>query len=180
MLGLVHPVTCLAGMRMGLFQDCVKRIDDARAASESPQRDFRKIFILYVSVSKDRDAARELARTSLSYALPTYSPRFSEELAKLRISQEELKQAGLREAYVKALGAKEATRRVSDELLDKSTFFATGTPDEVRDVCTEVASHLKAAGFDEIILGGFLGPDLPEALELIGSEIAPAMREALS
>jgi alkanesulfonate monooxygenase SsuD/methylene tetrahydromethanopterin reductase-like flavin-dependent oxidoreductase (luciferase family) len=179
MLGLVHPMTCLSAMRLGLFEECLKVVDEARASSSDPGRSFKKVFIVYVSVSKDRRAARDLARRSLSYALPTFSPNFPQELSLLGISEEEVKQANLREAYVKALGAEEATSRVSEELLDKSTFFAAGSPDEVRRICLEVASFLKPAGFNEIILGGFLGPDLSEALQLIGTEIAPAVREAL-
>lgn len=179
-LGLLHPVSCLSAMRTGLFQEYVQLVDKARENSPNPDRDYRRIYGIKVSVSNDRTAAREFAKKNMGYALATFMPHYPREFERLGISEAEVEDSGLREAYEQALGVEEAAKRVTDELLDKSTFIAAGTPDEVRDVCVEVATFLKSAGFNDVVFAGSLGPDLPEALQILGEEIAPAIEEAFS
>ncbi len=95
---------------------------------------------------------------------------------------DEIEKSGIRDAYVKALGMELAAERVSGRLLDHAVdhagFLAAGTPKECIQTCYEIAGYLKEAGFDDMILGVPLGPDTPEALEIIGKEIAPAVKEA--
>lgn len=178
-LGSLHPVSCLSAMKTGLFQEYVEVVEAIRSQSNVAEP-FRRVFGIKVSVSRDRTAAREQAKRNMGYALATFMPHYPTELARLGITEEELRDSHLHVAFDQALGVEEAAKRVSDNLLDKSTFIAAGNPEEVVKMCVEVASYLKVTGFNEVILAGSLGPDLPEALQILGEEVAPAIEEVFA
>lgn len=175
MLGLLHPVTCLSAMRQGPFEQRIREIDKTREEAGSG-RGLRKVFAIQTSVSRDRQRARDLAKRQMSYALATFMPHFPEELGRLGITAEEVERTGIQEGFQKAVGLEEIAKRMSDALLDKSTFLAAGTSDEARETCLQIVPFLKATNFDEVIIAVPLGPDLDEALEIIGTEIAPAIK----
>lgn len=177
---LISPKTSLAAMRSGMFKEAMEIVEKALAERSSPEHEFRKIFDLHISVSKNRKAAIDIAKRQVSYGLGTYLPVQShrKDLERQGLSLKILDESGIREAYVKALGVEEAGRRVSDEILEATGFVVAGTADECREKCLEITSYLQKAGFDQIVMGVPLGPDVPEALELIGREIAPAIAAA--
>lgn len=79
------------------------------------------------------------------------------------------------EAYTKGLGIEEAARRVSDDLLRRAGYVVAGTPAECVPPCLEIKRHLVKLGFDHLVFGVPLGPDVTEALELLGKEVIPAV-----
>lgn len=181
LLTQLHPVSNLGAMRVGLFKETMDIFEKTKAESSNSQRPFRKIFNFHISVSKDRIAARQLARRQTSYSLATFIPLFPKELERVGFPLDEIQKSGIRDAYVKAIGVELAAERVTERLLDHAVdnagFLAAGSPKECIEKCREIAGYLKEAGFDEIILGVPLGPDMQEALEIIGKEIAPAVKE---
>ena len=71
--------------------------------------------------------------------------------------------------------AEKMRNHVLDYALDSAGFLCAGTVDECIERLSELSPYVKEAGFDEIIIADPLGPDVPEALALIGKEIAPAV-----
>jgi len=174
---LIHPRSSLVAMRLGMFQEAMSIVEKAVGERATPEKEFYRIFNLHVSVSKDRRAAIDLARRQVSYGVGTYLPVEShrKDFERQGISIEALRQSGVREAYVKALGMEEAAERVDDDILNMTGFVVAGTVDECREKCLEITSYLRKASFNQVVLGVPLGPNVPEALELIGREIAPAI-----
>jgi alkanesulfonate monooxygenase SsuD/methylene tetrahydromethanopterin reductase-like flavin-dependent oxidoreductase (luciferase family) len=174
---LIHPRSSLVAMRMGMFQEAMSVVDAAVGQRPVPENQFHRIFNLHVSVSKDRRAAIDLAKRQVSYGVGTYLPVEShrKDFERQGISIEALRQSKVREAYIQALGMEEAAERVDDDILKMTGFVVAGTADECTEKCLEITSHLRKANFDQVVLGVPLGPDVPEALELMGREIAPAI-----
>ena len=175
----IIPISTLAAMKSGMFQDAMKAFEAARAASANPNRPFRKLFGVHVSVSKDRMAARRWARQNISFILAT-DPK---ELRQLGFPLDDV--PVMQRSYVKAEGveakgvgeaaAEKMRNHVLDYALDSAGFLCAGTVDECIERLSELSPYVKEAGFDEIIIADPLGPDVPEALALIGKEIAPAV-----
>ena len=82
----------------------------------------------------------------------------------------------VREAYVNGLGVDEAAKRVSDKLLQDAGFIVAGTPKEVLAKCEAILPLVREAGIDQLVIGVPLGPNVPEALDLIAKEIIPALQ----
>jgi hypothetical protein len=82
----------------------------------------------------------------------------------------------VREAYVKGLGVEEAARRVSDKLLEDAGFIVAGNTKEVLAKCEAIMPLVRDYGVDHLVIGVPLGPNVPEALEIIAKEIIPALR----
>jgi alkanesulfonate monooxygenase SsuD/methylene tetrahydromethanopterin reductase-like flavin-dependent oxidoreductase (luciferase family) len=55
------------------------------------------------------------------------------------------------------------------------TYYAAGTPEEVRDQIIELASAAGKFGYDHIAFAK-LGPDYEEAINLLAGEVVPALR----
>lgn len=164
----INPLTSLSGMRRGGLREAVAAIEQARQRVD-PKRPFKKIYSLKISVSKNGDRARQWAKRQASYGIATYPSA----LKKLGIDPSQVE--AIREAYVKGMGIEEAARRVSDELFDHLGFVVAGTPEECINGCQEILSHLEGMGFDHLVMGVPLGPDVPEALRLIGQTVLPAL-----
>lgn len=82
----------------------------------------------------------------------------------------------VREAYVNGLGVDEAARRVSDKLLVDAGFIVAGTAKEVLAKCEAVLPLVRDAGIDQLVIGVPLGPNVPEALDIISKEIIPVLQ----
>ncbi len=115
---------------------------------------------VWTSVSRDREAAIALARSVLINFIPYLSPIS----AYLGLDREELDavcrlvQAGRRE---------DAARTLSDRTLH--TFFAAGTPDDI----VRGSERIFDAGVELLGFSGVLGPDVEEAIHLLGKEVVP-------
>ena len=64
---------------------------------------------------------------------------------------------------------------MSDDLLKKSGLVIAGTPNEVIEESVQLKKRLSNMGFDHLVFGVPIGPDIPEALDLLGSEVIPAV-----
>ena len=77
------------------------------------------------------------------------------------------------EAYLQGKGVEEAARRISDSLLARSGMVFGGTPEDCVSSCRELKGHLAEMGFDHLVIGVPLGPNIPEAIDLLTTEIIP-------
>jgi alkanesulfonate monooxygenase SsuD/methylene tetrahydromethanopterin reductase-like flavin-dependent oxidoreductase (luciferase family) len=167
--------TSFRAAKTGLLQQADVAVETARKESPDPDRPFKKIYNLHLSVSRDGEAARQWAKRNSSYGLSGAYMRYPEVLTELGLDPEEV--GYVAEAYLKGLGLDEAARRVSDSLLERAGFVFAGTPEECVEQCLTLKPHLDALGFDHWIVGVPLGPNVPEALQLLSKEVIPAIME---
>jgi 5,10-methylenetetrahydromethanopterin reductase len=162
-----------AAVEAGMLDVLDKRLEDARKKSQNPNRPFKKIYAMHVSVSKDGNKAKQWAKRNASYGISGSYLRYPDILEKLGIDVKA--SAHVAEAYQKGLGLEEAARRVTDELLKKSGLVLAGTPDEVIEECLRLRKGLSRMGIEHLVFGVPVGPDIPEAFDLLGREVIPAV-----
>jgi hypothetical protein len=74
------------------------------------------------------------------------------------------------------LGVDEAARRVSDKLVEDAGFIVAGSAREVLAKCETILPLVRDAGIDQLVVGVPLGPNVPEALDIIAKGINPALQ----
>jgi len=161
--------TSSRAVKRGLLTKLVQAVDEARAGDDRP---FDKIYNLTVSISRDGARARQWAKRNTSYGVAGAYLRYPEVLDELGLDREEC--GYVADAYVQGLGLNEAAKRVSDTLLFEAGQVIAGTPDDVVPRLRETIPLIRKEGIDHFIFGVPLGPDVPEALELLGREVIPA------
>jgi alkanesulfonate monooxygenase SsuD/methylene tetrahydromethanopterin reductase-like flavin-dependent oxidoreductase (luciferase family) len=169
----LNPWTSFAGIHRGMFQQAVRMVGDGLNARKGRAK-FKKIYNLHISVSKDSDKAKQWAKRNTSYGLAGSWARYPEVLKATGVNLADVET--VREAYVKGLGVEEAARRVSDKLLEDAGFIIAGTSKEVLAKCDAIMPLVRDYGVDQLVIGVPLGPNVPEALEIIAKEIIPALR----
>jgi 5,10-methylenetetrahydromethanopterin reductase len=166
--------TSYRAAKTGLLKEASDRVEAARAGANG-SRPFKRIYNVHVSVSRDGNAAWNWAKRNSSYALTGTYLRYPEVMTSLGLDPEEV--AHVAEAYLKGLGVDEAARRVSDSLVRKAGLVFGGTPEEVIEQCLELKEYIVDLGFDHWVIGVPLGPNVPEALQLISTEVIPAIMD---
>lgn len=169
--------TSFLGVKSGLLKEAVQATEAARQRADGG-RPLKKIYNLHICVSRDGSRAKQWAKRNTSYGLSGAYIRYPEVLRALGLDPGEV--AYVAECYLKGLGVDEAAKRVSDSLLQRASFVFAGTPDECIGPCLELKRHLVELGFDHLVLGVPLGPDIPAALELLGKEVIPAIISSYS
>ncbi|MGH7835393.1 MAG: LLM class flavin-dependent oxidoreductase [Candidatus Binatia bacterium] len=169
----LNPWTSFSGIRRGMFQQAVQTVG-AGLKGRKAGAQFKKIYNLHISVSKDSDKAKQWAKRNTSYGLAGSLARYPEVLKATGVNLADVDT--VREAYVKGLGVEEAARRVSDKLLEDAGFIIAGTSKEVLAKCEAIMPLVRDYGVDHLVIGVPLGPNVPEALEIIAKEIIPALR----
>ena len=162
--------TSLLGIRAGLLKQAVDTVEAARKRAGKSGA-FKKIYNLHISVSRDSRHAKQWAKRNTSYGLSGAYIRYPEVLAEIGLDPEEV--GFIADAYIKGLGVEEAAKRVSDDLLTRAGFVIAGAAAECLEQCLQVKKHLMELGFDQLVVGVPLGPDVREALELLGEELIP-------
>lgn len=164
--------TSYRGTKHGFMAKIMGALDETRAAA-GDNRPFYKMMNLSCSISRDGERARQYAKRQTSIGLTGAYLRYPDVLDELGLDREE---AGyIADAYIKGRDLNEAARRVSDKLLADLGSVNAGTPEEVIPRLREMMAIGRAAGITHFVFGVPLGPDVPEALELLGSEVIPAV-----
>jgi alkanesulfonate monooxygenase SsuD/methylene tetrahydromethanopterin reductase-like flavin-dependent oxidoreductase (luciferase family) len=169
----LNPWTSLPGIQRGMFKQAVQTVTESRQAAATNGA-FKKIYNLHISVSADGDKARQWAKRNTSYALAGSLGRYPDVLKSTGVDLKDVER--VREAYVNGLGVDEAAKRVSDKLLQDAGFIVAGTPKEVLAKCEAILPLVREAGIDQLVIGVPLGPNVPEALDLISKEIIPVLQ----
>ena len=171
----IHPRTSATALAMGLFDGAME--DTELGKKERGGEPFKTIYNLHLSVSADGRRAREWAKRNTSYGLATYLVMYPKWLQAADINMAEV--AWIREAYLEGKGVEEAAARVSDQMLEKAGFIFAGTPDDCLRQIERVVPDLSKHSFDQLVIGVPLGPDIPEALDLISREVLPPLLKML-
>lgn|GEM_PF-184469 len=167
----IHPRTSTTAMTTGLFDGAFADLEAGKKERLEPS--FKTIYNLHLSVSADGNRARQWAKRNTSYGLASYLAMYPKWLEMAGLDME--RTAHVREAYLQGLGVEEAAARVTDEMLEQAGFIIAGTPDECLRKIEAVLSYLLRYRFDQLVVGVPLGPDVPEAVGLIASEILPQL-----
>jgi hypothetical protein len=168
----INPWTSLAGMREGRFRRALDTLEAALPVSK--KMGFKKIYSAKISVSQDGAAAKQWAKRQVSYGAATYPAMLK------KLGFDPLAVENIKAAYTEGHGLEEAAARVSDELASRLGFVVGGTPSECIAGYEEILHHLKGLGFSHLVMGVPLGPNVSEALELIGKKGLPALRSSLN
>jgi alkanesulfonate monooxygenase SsuD/methylene tetrahydromethanopterin reductase-like flavin-dependent oxidoreductase (luciferase family) len=169
----LNPWTSLPGIYRGMFKQALEMVSEGRKAAASDGA-FKKIYNLHISVSADGEKAKQWAKRNTSYALAGSLGRYPDVLKATGVDLKDVEP--VREAYVNGLGVDEAARRVSDKLLEDAGFIVSGTPKDVIKKCEAILPLVRDAGVDQLVIGVPLGPNVPEALDIIAKEIIPVLQ----
>ena len=144
------------------------RLQEARAQSLLGEP-LRKVMLLNASISRDGQAARQHAKRFVSHV----ASGWPDEVLKTKGIDPQAIQA-VRQAYAENRGVDYAVSLTPDEAVDR--LIIAGTPAQCTERIAELFSLAARDGFAQITLGVPLGPDIPEVIDLWGTEILPALR----
>jgi len=117
----------------------------------------------WLSISENREAAAHIMRDMIAYFGPHLEEHALESIGVSMADMEPLRELILEKRY------EEAHAAVSDNMLD---LGMVGTPSDIIQHVEELAE----AGITEIGFGGPLGPDIKEAIRLMGEKVIPYFR----
>ncbi len=136
--------------------------EGARAAGRDPA-ELDLAACVWVSIDGDRDAARHALATKIAYYGPSFAPYL---LARAGLSVEDF--APITEVLERH-GLDAAAEKVTEPML---RLGIAGDADDVIARCRWLVEH----GATHLSFGPPLGPDPLGAVEVLGSEVLPAMR----
>jgi 5,10-methylenetetrahydromethanopterin reductase len=163
----------LRGSRLSRTIDESMAIFDGfeRARAQSGRKHpLRKAMIINASLSEDGQAARAHAKRFASHVLCDEPDAI---LEKRGIDLARLKP--LRQAYENNQGVDVGATLVPDDLIDKVVI--AGTPKDCLEKITELFDLAKRRGFNQLLIGVPLGPNLKEVIEIWAKKILPALRQ---
>ncbi|MGE5220452.1 MAG: LLM class flavin-dependent oxidoreductase [Chloroflexota bacterium] len=143
------------------------RLDAARSQSGAAQA-LRKTMLINASVSRDSHAARQHAKRFVSHIASGWP---DDVLVAKGIEPKAIQ--AVRQAYAENRGVDYASSLTPDQAVEK--LIIAGTPDECTERLHKLFQLAARHGFGEIAIGVPLGPDVPEAIDLWGKEILPAI-----
>lgn len=146
------------------------RLDSARAQA-GVAHPLRKTMLINASVSCDGDAARQHAKRFVSHIVSGWP---DDVLAAKGIDAEAIQ--AVRQAYAENRGLDYASALTPDAAVDR--LIISGTPQECLDRLRSLFDLAARNGFGEITIGVPLGPDVPEAIDLWGNELLPALEDS--
>jgi alkanesulfonate monooxygenase SsuD/methylene tetrahydromethanopterin reductase-like flavin-dependent oxidoreductase (luciferase family) len=144
------------------------RLNSARAENSSLPP-LRKTMLLNASISRDGQAAKEHAKRFVSHI----ASGWPDDVLKAKGIDPQAIQA-VRQAYAENRGVDYAAARTPDQAVDQ--LIINGTPEQCIERLRQLFSLAVRHGFSEIAIGVPLGPDVPEAIDLWGKEILPALK----
>ena len=170
--GIISSGTFIPMLKAGRLPGMLATADEA-AKDFEPQKRLRKICELNVSISSDRAKAiefpkRQVAHSILQWEALGFTP---EEYAKVGVERAQVLK--LKAVFESGATVEEASNLVSDHML--KTYYAAGTPEEVRDQIIELAAAAAQLGYDHIAFAK-LGPDYEQAINLLADQVVPALR----
>jgi alkanesulfonate monooxygenase SsuD/methylene tetrahydromethanopterin reductase-like flavin-dependent oxidoreductase (luciferase family) len=168
--GLISSGTYIPMLKAGRLPEMLATAD--RAAKEfSPTKPLRKVCELNVSISRDREKAIEFPKRQVSHSILQWEALgfTAEEYQKLGVQRAQVLK--LKEAYATGATVEEASKLVNEHMV--KTYYAAGTPEEVRDQIIELAAAAGRLGYDHVAFAK-LGPDYQEAIELLANDVVPA------
>lgn len=170
--GLISSGTFIPMLRSGRLPKMLAMADEA-AQEFQPGKRLRKICELNVSISRDRERAmdfpkRQVAHSILQFEALGFTP---EEYAALKVDRSQV--LSLEANFASGATIEEAASLVTEDMVRAN--YAAGRPDEVGEQILDLARAAADLGYDQIAFAK-LGPDYEEAINLLASEVLPALR----
>lgn len=148
-------------------------IADRAAATADGDKELKHVVELCVSLSEDGDRAREYPKPFLAHTM-TGSMRdllTDRELEQLDVEPGTVDR--LQDALDGGAGIRDVADLVTDEMVDCK--FVAGSPDDCVDRLRELIDDIARMDVDQIVFH-HLGPDYEESIDLLSSEVLPAVR----
>ena len=170
--GLISSGTFIPMVRAGRQAKMLEVAENA-ARDADPSKRLRKICELNVSISRQRARALEFPKRQVAHSILQWEALgFSdEEYEKLGVERRQVYE--LKRSFAAGATVEQAASLVNQEMV--RAYYAAGTPEEVVEQILELSRMAAELGYDQIAFAK-LGPDYDEAIELLGSEILPALR----
>jgi alkanesulfonate monooxygenase SsuD/methylene tetrahydromethanopterin reductase-like flavin-dependent oxidoreductase (luciferase family) len=170
--GLISSGTYIPILKAGRLPAMLATADQA-AKELDPHKRLRKICELNVSISHDRAKAIEFPKRQVSHSILQWEALgfTAEEYARLGVQREQVLK--LKEAYGAGATVEEASQLVTEHMV--KTYYAAGTPEEVRDQIIELAGEAGRLGYHQVAFAK-LGPDYKQAINLLANDVVPALR----
>lgn len=169
--GLISSGTYIPMLKTGRLPAMLATADQA-AREASPGKRLRKVCELNVSISRNHDRAvefpkRQVAHSILQWEAVGFTPQ---EYAMMGVARERVLQ--IKEAFAAGVTVEEASKLVTEPMV--KSYYAAGTPEEVRDQIIELVSAAARLGYDHVAFAK-LGPDYEEAINLLAAQVVPAV-----
>jgi alkanesulfonate monooxygenase SsuD/methylene tetrahydromethanopterin reductase-like flavin-dependent oxidoreductase (luciferase family) len=170
--GLLSSGTYIPMLKAGRLPGMLATADQA-AREVNPGKRLRKVCELNVSISSDRVKAIEFPKRQVAHSILQWEALgfTQEEYAKMGVQREQVLK--LKETFGAGATVEEASKLVTEHMV--KTYYAAGTPNEVRDQIIELAGAAGKLGYDHIAFAK-LGPDYEEAINLLADQVVPALR----
>ena len=171
MEGLIFGGHYMAALLTGRVPSMIQAFDDA-AAEAGKTSLAPKIAEIKISLSRDREAAREFVKESAgNRVLNMYRQGYShEDIQNLGVKLEDV--AKLDEADKAGVSPKGFDALVTDDMVD--AIFIAGVPEDCLERMVEIRGIAESQGFHQLMFSE-LGPDVDEALRLLVDEIIPSL-----
>jgi alkanesulfonate monooxygenase SsuD/methylene tetrahydromethanopterin reductase-like flavin-dependent oxidoreductase (luciferase family) len=170
--GLISSGTFIPMLTAGRLEGMLAAAD--RSAREAhPAKRLRKVCELNVSISRQHAIAVEFPKRQVAHSILQWEALgfTAEEYAKLGVEREQVLK--LKQAFAAGATVEEAAKMVTEQMVQ--TYYAAGTPEEVRDRIIELAGAAGRLGYDHIAFAK-LGPNYEEAIDLLADQVIPALR----
>jgi alkanesulfonate monooxygenase SsuD/methylene tetrahydromethanopterin reductase-like flavin-dependent oxidoreductase (luciferase family) len=169
---LISSGTFIPMVRAGRQAKMLEVAENA-ARDANPSKHLRKICELNVSISRQRERALEFPKRQVAHSILQWEALgFSdEEYEKLGVERRQVYE--LKRSFAAGATVEEAASLVNEAMV--RAYYAAGSPEEVGEQILELSRIAGQLAYDQIAFAK-LGPDYDEAIELLGSEILPALR----
>jgi alkanesulfonate monooxygenase SsuD/methylene tetrahydromethanopterin reductase-like flavin-dependent oxidoreductase (luciferase family) len=170
--GLISSGTYIPMLKAGRLPGMLATADQSAKELLPPKR-LRRVCELNVSISRDREKAIEFPKRQVSHSILQWEALgfTAAEYAKLGVRRKQVLK--LKEAYAAGATVEEASSLVDETMV--KTYYAAGTPEEVRGQIIELAGAAGRLGYDHVAFAK-LGPDYEEAISLLANDVVPALR----
>ena len=170
--GLISSGTYIPMLKSGRLPAMLATADQA-ARETDPEKRLRKVCELNVSIAGDRAKAIEFPKRQVAHSILQWEALgfTSEEYAKMGVERAQVLK--LKDAFGSGATVEEAAKLVNEHMV--KSYYAAGSPEEVKDQIIELATAAANLGYDHIAFAK-LGPDYEEAINLLADEVIPALR----
>ncbi|HEY7164205.1 MAG TPA: LLM class flavin-dependent oxidoreductase [Candidatus Binatia bacterium] len=170
--GIISSGTYIPMLKSGRLPGMLAAADEA-AREVDPRKRLRRICELNVSISSDHMRAIEFPKRQVAHSILQWEALHFTDDEYARMGVERSQVLKLRDAFQSGATVEAASALVSEHMV--KTYYAAGTPDEVREQIIDLAGEAGKLGYDQIAFAK-LGPNYEEAINLLADQVVPALR----
>jgi alkanesulfonate monooxygenase SsuD/methylene tetrahydromethanopterin reductase-like flavin-dependent oxidoreductase (luciferase family) len=170
--GIISSGTYIPMLKSGRLPGMLAAAEEA-AREVDPRKRLRRICELNVSISSDHMRAIEFPKRQVAHSILQWEALHFTDDEYARMGVERSQVLKLRDAFQSGATVEAASALVSEHMV--KTYYAAGTPDEVREQIIDLAGEAGKLGYDQIAFAK-LGPNYEEAINLLADQVVPALR----